>query len=218
LFARSRSPQRYDEHDGCDIKPLVLILITLVAGTVNGALGYGFSSITFRRVCMSFDTWVVGFGISTLLRQLHVIETQAAFFVLAAVGLLDTWLLYRFFHAKTPEAAPHARRSSAIPMRLSPADAEPAPATVGLAAAASSSSPIPPVARRFWTTSRRASRDLIPSEAGHVVASLRARRCTAFAVTAVTAAVSTSPVRIRMTRWSGWTKIFRHPPDRCVRT
>jgi uncharacterized membrane protein YfcA len=78
---------------------------------------------TFRRVCMSFDAWVVGFGISTLLRQLHVIETHAAFFVLAAVGLLDTWLLYRFFHAKTPEAAPHARRR--------------------LAAAASNSSPIP---------------------------------------------------------------------------
>ena len=52
---------------------------------------------TFRRVCMSFDAWVVGFGISTLLRQLHVIETDAAFSVLAAVGLLDAWLLYRFF-------------------------------------------------------------------------------------------------------------------------
>src|SRR5881296_1733470 len=36
---------------------------------------------TFRRVCMSFDAWVVGFGISTLLRQLHVIETDAAFSV-----------------------------------------------------------------------------------------------------------------------------------------
>src|SRR5881398_2684534 len=34
---------------------------------------------TFRRVCMSFDAWVVGFGISTLLRQLHLIETNAAF-------------------------------------------------------------------------------------------------------------------------------------------
>src|SRR3989441_1051064 len=34
---------------------------------------------TFRRVCMSFDAWVVGYGISTLLRQLHLIETNAAF-------------------------------------------------------------------------------------------------------------------------------------------
>jgi uncharacterized protein len=52
---------------------------------------------TFRRVCMSFDAWVVGYGISTLLRQLHVIEGGAAFSVLAAVGVLDVWLLYRFF-------------------------------------------------------------------------------------------------------------------------
>jgi len=52
---------------------------------------------TFRRVCMSFDAWVVGYGISTLLRQLHVMESGGAFSVLAAVGLLDLWLLYRFF-------------------------------------------------------------------------------------------------------------------------
>ena len=51
---------------------------------------------------MSFDAWVVGFGISTLLRQLHVIETDAAFSVLAAVGVLDIWLLYRFFRNRTP--------------------------------------------------------------------------------------------------------------------
>jgi len=56
---------------------------------------------TFRRVCMSFDAWVVSFGISTLLRQLHVIETDAAFFVLAAVAVLDIWLLYRFFRNQT---------------------------------------------------------------------------------------------------------------------
>src|SRR5438876_7356859 len=52
---------------------------------------------TFRRVCMSFDAWVVGFGISTLLRQLHLMDSGAAFSVLGAVGLLDLWLLYRFF-------------------------------------------------------------------------------------------------------------------------
>src|SRR6266581_3702172 len=59
---------------------------------------------TFRRVCMSFDAWVVGCGISTLLRQLHVIATGGAFSVLAAVGLLDLWLLYRFFRRPTLEA------------------------------------------------------------------------------------------------------------------
>jgi uncharacterized membrane protein YfcA len=57
---------------------------------------------TFRRVCMSFDAWVVGFGISTLLQQLHVIESAAAFGVLAAVGTLDIGLLYRFFRSQAP--------------------------------------------------------------------------------------------------------------------
>src|SRR3989454_5874251 len=52
---------------------------------------------TFRRVCMSFDAWVVGFAISTLLRQLHVIESSAAFSVLVAVGGIDISVLYFFF-------------------------------------------------------------------------------------------------------------------------
>ena len=33
---------------------------------------------TFRRVCMSFDAWVVGFGLSTLLQDLHLIESNVA--------------------------------------------------------------------------------------------------------------------------------------------
>jgi uncharacterized membrane protein YfcA len=52
---------------------------------------------TFRRVCMSFDAWVVSFGISTLLRDLHLVESQAAYLVMGAVILLDAWLLVRFF-------------------------------------------------------------------------------------------------------------------------
>lgn len=52
---------------------------------------------TFRRMCMSFDAWVVGFGISTLLRALHVVESGAAYIILAAVIVVDVWLLYRFF-------------------------------------------------------------------------------------------------------------------------
>jgi uncharacterized protein len=52
---------------------------------------------TFRRVCMSFDAWVVAFGLSRLLGELGLVESNAAYLVLAGVGLLDTWLLYRFF-------------------------------------------------------------------------------------------------------------------------
>jgi hypothetical protein len=52
---------------------------------------------TFRRICMSFDAWIVGFGLSTLSRDLHLIEGRLAFLILAAVGVVDMWLLYRFF-------------------------------------------------------------------------------------------------------------------------
>lgn len=57
---------------------------------------------TFRRVCMSFDAWIVGFGLSTLVQDLHLVEGNAAFLILAAVGVLDTWLLYRFFSVTLP--------------------------------------------------------------------------------------------------------------------
>lgn len=52
---------------------------------------------TFRRICMSFDAWVVAFGISTLFRSLHVVESYAAYLIMGLVGLIDACLLYRFF-------------------------------------------------------------------------------------------------------------------------
>ena len=52
---------------------------------------------TFRRICMSFDAWVVAFGLSRLLGELKLVESGAAYLVLVGVALLDTWLLYRFF-------------------------------------------------------------------------------------------------------------------------
>ena len=54
---------------------------------------------TFRRVCLSFDAWVVGFGISTLLRDLKVVDGSAAYLVLVGAILFDAWLLSRFFTA-----------------------------------------------------------------------------------------------------------------------
>ncbi len=57
---------------------------------------------TFRRVCMSFDAWVVGFGLSALLQSLGVVESNLAFLVLFAVGIVDSWLLYRFFTVQLP--------------------------------------------------------------------------------------------------------------------
>lgn len=52
---------------------------------------------TFRRLCMSFDAWIVGFGISTLLQQLGLVPGPQAYLVLATVGVIDSWMLARFF-------------------------------------------------------------------------------------------------------------------------
>ena len=62
---------------------------------------------TFRRVCMSFDAWVVAFGLSKLLRDVGLVETAAAYLLLLAVILLDALLLYRFF-TRLPSEDPHA--------------------------------------------------------------------------------------------------------------
>ena len=59
---------------------------------------------TFRRVCMSFDAWIVGFGLSNLLKELRIVDSNLAFLVLVVVGILDTWLLYRFFTVQLPTA------------------------------------------------------------------------------------------------------------------
>jgi uncharacterized protein len=58
---------------------------------------------TFRRLCMSFDAWVVAFGVSTVLRDLKIVEGPKAFLFLAAVMVIDACLLYRFF-SKTDES------------------------------------------------------------------------------------------------------------------
>jgi uncharacterized membrane protein YfcA len=52
---------------------------------------------TFRRVCMSFDAWVVAFGLSRALMDLGVVGEPAGYVVLAGAALVDLTLLYTFF-------------------------------------------------------------------------------------------------------------------------
>jgi uncharacterized protein len=64
---------------------------------------------TFRRLCMSFDAWVVAFGVSTVLRDVKIVEGPSAFLFLAAVILIDAWLLLRFFSAAARSPSTLAR-------------------------------------------------------------------------------------------------------------
>lgn len=57
---------------------------------------------TFRRVCMSFDAWIVGFGLSRVVDQLGLVRDSAAYLLLLAVVIVDVWLLYSFFARRRP--------------------------------------------------------------------------------------------------------------------
>jgi uncharacterized membrane protein YfcA len=79
------------------------ILPSIVVGVPIGAyLIQRIRPETFRRICMSFDAWVVAFGLSTLLKDLRLVESDAAYLVMVVVGIVDTWLLYRFFSVQLP--------------------------------------------------------------------------------------------------------------------
>ena len=54
---------------------------------------------SFRRICMSFDAWVVGFGLSRVLIELELMQSPWAYGVMAATMLIDLCLLYTFFTA-----------------------------------------------------------------------------------------------------------------------
>src|SRR3954462_2497636 len=76
----------------------------LIGVPIGAALIKQMKVETFRRICMSFDSWVVGFGVSTVLRDIKIVAGPAAYLFLLGVILVDGVLLYRFFSA-------HSRRS-----------------------------------------------------------------------------------------------------------
>lgn len=74
------------------IVPSVLVGIPLGAYAIRRL-----DAETFRRFCMSFDAWVVGFGLSRVLIELKLMEAPWAYAVMAAAALVDIYLLYVFF-------------------------------------------------------------------------------------------------------------------------
>ena len=77
---------------------MALILPSVLIGIpLGGFLIRRIATETFRRVCMSFDAWIVGFGLSRTLIELGVATSPAAYSVLAATLVIDGILLTRFF-------------------------------------------------------------------------------------------------------------------------
>lgn len=57
---------------------------------------------TFRRICMSFDVWIVGLGLSRVLVDLHLIGSPYAYSVMLSALAVDGYLLYNFFTQRKP--------------------------------------------------------------------------------------------------------------------
>ena len=75
-----------------------LIAPSVIVGVPLGAyLIRRLAAETFRRICMSFDAWVVGFGFSRTLLDLGILGDPSAYVVLATAASIDLVLLYQFF-------------------------------------------------------------------------------------------------------------------------
>jgi len=95
---------------------LMIIPSVLVGIPLGAYLIRRLDAETFRRICMSFDAWVVGFGLSRVLIDLKLMESPWAYSVMAVAILVDTYLLYIFFTVQRPAA----RRAEALQVPLTP--------------------------------------------------------------------------------------------------
>ena len=78
------------------IVPSVLVGIPLGTYLINRM-----DPEVFRRLCMSFDALVVGFGMSRVLIELKLAPSPSAYSILAAVVAIDAYLLYCFFKRRS---------------------------------------------------------------------------------------------------------------------
>jgi uncharacterized membrane protein YfcA len=54
---------------------------------------------TFRRICMSFDAWIVGFGLARSIVELKLLSSAGAYSIWGVVIAFDLFLLYQYFVA-----------------------------------------------------------------------------------------------------------------------
>jgi uncharacterized protein len=84
---------------------LPILLMGVIIGVPTGAYFIRhLNAETFRRICMSFDAWVVGFGLSRVLIELHLIDSPWAYLAMVATMVIDCYLLYQFFTKRNTQA------------------------------------------------------------------------------------------------------------------
>ena len=83
----------------------VMIIPSVIVGIPLGAyLIRRLDAETFRRICMSFDAWVVGFGLSRVLIDLKLMESPLAYSAMVVAIVIDIYLLYVFFTTRKQDA------------------------------------------------------------------------------------------------------------------
>jgi uncharacterized membrane protein YfcA len=97
---------------------LVFIPSALVGVPLGAYLIRRLDAETFRRICMSFDAWVVAFGLSRVLIDLNWMESPWAYSVMAVTIVIDTYLLYIFFTVQKASS----KRSQTLWAPLTPGD------------------------------------------------------------------------------------------------
>ena len=94
---------------------LLMIIPSVLVGIPLGAyLIRRLDAETFRRICMSFDAWVVGFGLSRVLIDVKLMASPWAYSVMLVAIMVDTYLLYIFFTVQRPEARRLEARQTAL--------------------------------------------------------------------------------------------------------
>jgi len=85
--------------DSAQLLPYIVpsVLVGIPLGTY---LISRMNSETFRRLCMSFDAIVVGFGMSKVIIELKLAPSPEAYGVLATAMAIDAYLLVRFFRER----------------------------------------------------------------------------------------------------------------------
>ena len=79
-------------HVAMPVAPAVLIGLPLGSYLIRYL-----HSETFRRVCMTFDAWIVGFGLSRTIIELKLLSPSAAYSIWGMVIIVDIYLLYQYF-------------------------------------------------------------------------------------------------------------------------
>jgi uncharacterized protein len=99
---------------------LLVFIPSVVVGVPLGAYAIRrLDAETFRRICMSFDAWVVGFGLSRVLIELNLMESPWAYSVMVVTILIDIYLLYVFFTRKAASKRSQTPRAPLTPRELS---------------------------------------------------------------------------------------------------